>query len=65
MIACTSPAGISRLNPLRMVIAPSFTSEALEILKGKKNRILLIQKLHDLPETITRSCLNGALVQDR
>lgn len=48
-----------------VVIAPSFTSEALEILKGKKNRILLIQKLHDLPETITRSCLNGALVQDR
>ena len=48
-----------------VVIAPSFTDEALEILKGKKNRILLI--LHDveLPKTITRSCLNGALVQDR
>ncbi|MBX2827023.1 MAG: bifunctional phosphoribosylaminoimidazolecarboxamide formyltransferase/IMP cyclohydrolase [Flavobacteriaceae bacterium] len=48
-----------------VVIAPSFSSEALEILKGKKNRILLIQKLHILPQTITRSCLNGALVQDR
>ncbi|NND61660.1 MAG: bifunctional phosphoribosylaminoimidazolecarboxamide formyltransferase/IMP cyclohydrolase [Flavobacteriaceae bacterium] len=48
-----------------VVIAPSFSSEALEILKGKKNRILLIQKLHELPATITRSCLNGALVQDR
>ncbi|MEL6811389.1 MAG: bifunctional phosphoribosylaminoimidazolecarboxamide formyltransferase/IMP cyclohydrolase [Bacteroidota bacterium] len=48
-----------------VVIAPSFTSEALEILKGKKNRILLIQKLHELPQTTTRSCLNGALVQDR
>ncbi len=48
-----------------VVIAPSFTEEAIEILKGKKNRILLVQKLHDLPKTITRSCLNGALVQDR
>ncbi|MDC8003047.1 bifunctional phosphoribosylaminoimidazolecarboxamide formyltransferase/IMP cyclohydrolase [Aureisphaera galaxeae] len=48
-----------------VVIAPSFTEEALEILKGKKNRILLIQKLYNLPQTITRSCLNGALVQDR
>ena len=48
-----------------VVIAPSFTDEALEILKGKKNRILLIQKLYDLPKTTTRSCLNGALVQDR
>lgn len=48
-----------------VVIAPSFSGDALEILKGKKNRILLIQKLFDLPATTTRSCLNGALVQDR
>jgi len=48
-----------------VVIAPSFDNDALEVLKGKKNRILLV--LHDveLPRTITRSCLNGALVQDR
>ena len=48
-----------------VVIAPSFSSEALEILKGKKNRILLI--LHDIefPKTTVRSCLNGTLVQDR
>ena len=48
-----------------VVIAPSFSSEALELLKGKKNRILLI--LHDIPfpETNVRSCLNGVLVQDR
>ena len=48
-----------------VVIAPSFSNEALEILKGKKNRILLI--LHDIefPKTTVRSCLNGALVQDR
>ncbi len=46
-----------------VVIAPSFSNEALEILKGKKNRILLVQKDIDLPETQVRSCLNGALVQ--
>ncbi|KAA3620322.1 MAG: bifunctional phosphoribosylaminoimidazolecarboxamide formyltransferase/IMP cyclohydrolase PurH, partial [Flavobacterium sp.] len=48
-----------------VVIAPSFSEEALEILKGKKNRIILVQKAAKLPETITRTCLNGALVQDR
>ncbi len=48
-----------------VVIAPSYSEEALEILKGKKNRIILVQKAAKLPETITRTCLNGALVQDR
>ena len=48
-----------------VVIAPSFSAEALTILQGKKNRIILI--LHDieLPQTNVRSCLNGVLVQDR
>ncbi|WP_435264144.1 bifunctional phosphoribosylaminoimidazolecarboxamide formyltransferase/IMP cyclohydrolase [Tenacibaculum sp. nBUS_03] len=48
-----------------VVIAPSFTDEALNILKGKKNRVLLIQKEIELPKTTVRTCLNGALVQDR
>ncbi len=48
-----------------VVIAPAFDADALVILKGKKNRILLILKEAKLPKTITRSCLNGALVQDR
>ena len=48
-----------------VVIAPSYSAEAIEILKGKKNRIILIQKETKLPKTITRTCLNGALVQDR
>ena len=48
-----------------VVIAPSYDQDALEILKGKKNRIILILKDIELPKTITRSCLNGALVQDR
>lgn len=48
-----------------VVIAPSFAPQALGILKGKKNRILL--KIHDvdMPSTNVRSCLNGVLVQDR
>ena len=48
-----------------VVIAPSYSSEALEILKGKKNRIILIQKELNLPNKIVRSCLNGILVQDK
>ena len=48
-----------------VVIAPSFSDEALTILKGKKNRILLIQKEVELPKTTIRTCLNGNLVQDK
>ena len=48
-----------------VVIAPSFSDEALTILKGKKNRILLIQKEVELPKTTVRTCLNGSLVQDK
>jgi phosphoribosylaminoimidazolecarboxamide formyltransferase/IMP cyclohydrolase len=48
-----------------VVIAPSFNDDAITILKGKKNRILLIQKDAKLPETSVRTCLNGVLVQDK
>ena len=48
-----------------VVIAPSYNSEALEILKGKKNRIMLIQHDIELPKSTVRTCLNGILVQDR
>src|SRR5690554_952854 len=48
-----------------VVIAPSFSTEAEELLKSKKNRILLIQKDIELPQTTVRTCLNGVLVQDR
>ncbi|MBT8307661.1 MAG: bifunctional phosphoribosylaminoimidazolecarboxamide formyltransferase/IMP cyclohydrolase [Maribacter sp.] len=48
-----------------VVIAPSYSEDALDILKGKKNRIILIQNDIDLPDTIVRTCLNGVLVQDR
>jgi phosphoribosylaminoimidazolecarboxamide formyltransferase/IMP cyclohydrolase len=48
-----------------VVIAPSYSDEALKILKGKKNRIILIQNDIELPETLVRTCLNGVLVQDK
>jgi len=48
-----------------VVIAPSFSDEALSILKGKKNRIILIQKQVELPTKTIRTCLNGSLVQDK
>ena len=48
-----------------VVIAPSFDEDALMILKGKKNRVLLIQKSVELPNQIVRTSLNGILVQDK
>ena len=48
-----------------VIIAPAYTSEALEILKQKKNRIILVQKSPLATTRQFRSCLNGALVQDR
>lgn len=48
-----------------VVIAPSYSNDALEILKGKKNRIILVQNETALPDTLVRTCLNGVLVQDK
>ncbi|MCF6167096.1 bifunctional phosphoribosylaminoimidazolecarboxamide formyltransferase/IMP cyclohydrolase [Lutibacter sp.] len=48
-----------------VVIAPSYNSEALNILKGKKNRIILIQKNIELPKTQYRTALNGVLFQEK
>ncbi len=48
-----------------VVIAPSYSKDALEILKGKKNRIILVQKVQEFKQELVRTCLNGILVQDR
>lgn len=48
-----------------VVIAPSYTPVALDILKGKKNRIILAQHEVDLPKMTVRTCLNGVLVQEK
>jgi len=47
-----------------VIIAPAYTDGALEILRQKKNRIILVQKLKRDLKTQVRSCLNGALVQE-
>ncbi|MDP5104584.1 MAG: bifunctional phosphoribosylaminoimidazolecarboxamide formyltransferase/IMP cyclohydrolase [Polaribacter sp.] len=48
-----------------VVIAPSYSDDALATLKGKKNRVLLIQKTTELPIQNVRTALNGLLVQDK
>ena len=48
-----------------VVIAPSFSQEALTLLSQKKNRILLTQKLFSSPDHTLRTCLNGVLRQER
>ncbi|SDX40338.1 phosphoribosylaminoimidazolecarboxamide formyltransferase / IMP cyclohydrolase [Lutibacter oricola] len=47
-----------------VVIAPSYSEEALTILKGKKNRIILIQKDVEFPNISYRTALNGVLAQE-
>jgi len=48
-----------------VIIAPSYNKEALEILKSKKNRVILIQKDIKLSKTQFRTVLNGVLHQDK
>jgi phosphoribosylaminoimidazolecarboxamide formyltransferase/IMP cyclohydrolase len=47
-----------------ILVAPAFDDEALELLKGKKNRILLQQKQALEPTMQLKNVLNGTLVQD-
>ena len=46
-----------------VVISPEFDIEALEILKGKKNRIILKLNSYPSKNKLIRSCLNGTLIQ--
>jgi len=48
-----------------VVIAPAYEEEALKILKGKKNRIILIQNDIELPKASFRTALNGVLSQEK
>ncbi|NMH27199.1 bifunctional phosphoribosylaminoimidazolecarboxamide formyltransferase/IMP cyclohydrolase [Flavobacterium silvaticum] len=48
-----------------VVIAPSFSDDAVALLSEKKNRILLVQHEVELPKSQVRTALNGILVQDR
>jgi phosphoribosylaminoimidazolecarboxamide formyltransferase/IMP cyclohydrolase len=48
-----------------VVIAPAYADIALELLKSKKNRIILIRKECTFPVKQFRSLLNGVLEQER
>lgn len=48
-----------------VVIAPSYSTKAVEILKSKPNRIILIQKPASLGKTSFRTLLNGVIEQDK
>lgn len=50
---------------LEVVIAPSFSGKAVEILKQKKNRIILHRKLSHADAASFRSLLGGVLWQER
>lgn len=48
-----------------VIIAPEFSEETLEVLKSKKNRIILKIKPVEMPTKSVRTVLNGVLEQDR
>jgi phosphoribosylaminoimidazolecarboxamide formyltransferase / IMP cyclohydrolase len=48
-----------------VIIAPSYSDAALQTLKSKPNRIILVQKKIELPKTNFRSLLNGVVEQDK
>lgn len=68
VLACNVPvdrATAEAINEIffEVLIAPAFNADALEILKSKKNRILLVQKKQVDPVQQYRSLLNGVLIQ--
>lgn len=48
-----------------VVVAPAYDDDALEVLKSKKNRVLLTLNNYAPQERVVRTVLNGYLVQDR
>ncbi len=57
----------SEINKLffEVLIAPSFSDDALELLRSKKNRILLKRKELALPVKQFKTLLNGIIEQDK
>ncbi len=60
-------AAAESINPLfcEILIAPSFSEEAMAILKTKKNRILLKRNPQEFPKVMFKTLLNGVLEQDK
>ncbi|MEO6251660.1 MAG: bifunctional phosphoribosylaminoimidazolecarboxamide formyltransferase/IMP cyclohydrolase [Ferruginibacter sp.] len=69
VLVCNAAVDTATANAINeiffeVLIAPSFDAEALEILKTKKNRILLQQKIKLHSTHQYRSVLNGILTQE-
>lgn len=70
VLACNGEvdkAAAEEINSLfcEILIAPSYSDEALEILKSKKNRILLQRKPQEFSKNMFKTLLNGVLEQDK
>ncbi|MDR1527603.1 MAG: bifunctional phosphoribosylaminoimidazolecarboxamide formyltransferase/IMP cyclohydrolase [Dysgonamonadaceae bacterium] len=70
ILICNAPIDAAAAEAIdrifyEVIIAPAYDAEALEILKQKKNRIILIQKQGQTEPLQFRSLLNGVLVQDK
>lgn len=63
-IDAAAAAEISKIF-FEVIIAPAYDAAALDILKAKQNRIILVRKPVQLPQTQHRSLLNGIIVQDK
>ncbi|MEA3479326.1 MAG: bifunctional phosphoribosylaminoimidazolecarboxamide formyltransferase/IMP cyclohydrolase [Bacteroidota bacterium] len=50
---------------VEVLLAPGYDEKALEILKSKKNRIILQGNSYDFPEKQFKSLLNGVIEQDK
>jgi len=48
-----------------VIIAPAYDEDALSILKTKPNRIILVNKIQQLPKFTFRNILNGIVKQER
>lgn len=48
-----------------VILAPDYEKNALEILKSKKNRIILKKRSYDFPHQQFKSLLNGIIEQDK
>jgi phosphoribosylaminoimidazolecarboxamide formyltransferase/IMP cyclohydrolase len=70
ILVCNTELDLDTANEINslffeIIIAPSYQNEALEVLKSKKNRIILVQKETALPNRQFRTILNGILEQDK
>lgn len=68
VLICNSPVDLATANAINeiffeVLIAPAFDTDALEVLRTKKNRILLQQKAALESGSQYRSVLNGILTQ--